>query len=320
MATYLFRRLLTIIPVFFGITVLVFLLMCAAPASVADLAGAGGETTAAGDRETVMAAFGLDQPLPIRYLIWLGGLLRGDLGISYRSGQPVAALIAQRLVPSLLLTGTGILLAVAAAVPLGVLAAWRPGSRLDRAVSGLAMGGASVPGFFLALLAIYIFSVQLKWLPSVSLLGTGQRWGPGELLRQLLLPALVIGVSNVGGLFKQTRSAILEVLGEDYITTARAKGVGELAVIVRHGLRSALIPVLTTILNHIPHIIGGSVVVERIFGWPGMGSLLFYAILSRDYNVIMGVTVVIALAVLGTNIALDLVYGLVDPRVRYEKI
>lgn len=319
MAHYLFRRILTVIPVFFGITVLVFLFLCATPASVADLAGAGGGDIYSGDREVLNETLGLNEPLLVRYAKWLGGLLRGDLGVSYRSGRPVGGMIAQRTLPSLLLTGTGIILAVALALPLGVLSARKPGGRLDRMVSGMVMTGASVPGFFLALVAIYVFAVKLKWLPAVSMFGGGTG-GVGHLGRQLIMPALVICISNVGGLLKQTRSACLEVLGEDYIITARAKGLKEWAVLVRHGLRSALIPVLTAILTHIPHIIGGSVVVEQIFGWPGMGSLMFSAINSRDYNVVMGVTVVIALAVLATGVVLDLVYGLVDPRVRYEEL
>lgn len=318
MAHYLWKRVLTAVPVFFGITVLVFLLMNAAPADITDLAGSEGGGTA-GDKALLAETLGLDQPLPVRYFTWLGGLVRGELGRSYRSGQAVSALIGQRIGPSLLLTGTGVLLAVAVALLLGVLSAWKPRSRWDNLASNLAMAGSATPGFFLALLAIYFFSVRLRCLPAAFT----SDYGGGslrELLRHLFLPALVIAVSNVGGLLKQTRSACLEVLGEDYITSARAKGLREGVVVLRHGLRSALIPVLTAVLTHIPHIIGGSVVVERVFGWPGMGSLMFSAISSRDYNVIMGVTVVIALAVLATSLLLDLVYGLVDPRVRYERI
>jgi len=174
-----------------------------------------------------------------------------------------------------------------------------------------------VPGFFLALVAIFLFSVRLGWLPSSGMYRTAGGGDLGDLLRHLILPAGIIGVSNVGSILRQTQSACLEVMGEDYIMTARAKGLREGAVVVRHALRSALIPVLTSILTHIPHIIGGSVVVERIFGWPGMGSLMFSAVSGRDYNVVMGVTVVMALAVLLTSLLLDVVYGFVDPRVRY---
>ena len=315
MAQYIRRRLITAIPVFFGITILVFLLVDLAPGDLTDLMGEGAASTT--EQTAMEAAFGLDQPLPARYITWLAGLFRGDLGLSYHYGQDVSDLIAQRIGPSLILTGTGVLLAVAIAVPLGVLAAWKPKGMWDRLAHLFTISGSAVPGFFMALVAIFLFSVRLGWLPSSGMYRTAGGGDLGDLLRHLILPAGIIGVSNVGSILRQTQSACLEVMGEDYIMTARAKGLREGAVVVRHALRSALIPVLTSILTHIPHIIGGSVVVERIFGWPGMGSLMFSAVSGRDYNVVMGVTVVMALAVLLTSLLLDVVYGFVDPRVRY---
>ena len=315
MAQYIRRRLITAIPVFFGITILVFLLVDLAPGDLTDLMGEGaaGET----ERAAMEAALGLDQPLPTRYALWLAGLFHGDLGRSYHYGQEVSELIVQRLWPSLLLTGTGVVLAVVIAVPLGMLAAWEPRGGWGRLAHLFTVFGSAVPGFFLALAAIFLFSVKLGWLPASGMYRAAGGGGAGDLLCHLILPAGIIGLSNVGGILRQTQSACLEVLGEDYIMTARAKGLRERVVLVRHALRSALIPVLTSILTHIPHIIGGSVVVERIFGWPGMGSLMFSAVSGRDFNVIMGVTVVMALAVLLTSLLLDVVYGLVDPRVRY---
>lgn len=315
MAQYIRRRLITAIPVFFGITILVFLLVDLAPGDLTDLMGEGSTSTT--EQTAMEAAFGLDQPLPARYVTWLAGLFHGDLGRSYHYGQDVSDLIAQRIGPSLILTGTGVLLAVAIAIPLGVLAAWKPKGLWDRLAHLFTISGSAVPGFFLALVAIFLFSVRLGWLPSSGMYQTAGGGDLGDLLRHLILPAGIIGVSNVGSILRQTQSACLEVMGEDYIMTARAKGLREGAVVVRHALRSALIPVLTSILTHIPHIIGGSVVVERIFGWPGMGSLIFSAVSGRDYNVVMGVTVVMALAVLLTSLLLDVVYGFVDPRVRY---
>ena len=295
MGRYLRRRLLTAIPVFFGITILVFCMLNLAQGSILDLMGEGSGATDA-DRAALAASLGLDLPLPQRYLMWLGDLLRGDLGVSYANGKPVAGLIAQRVGPSLLLTGTGVVLAVAIALPLGVLAAWKPRSGWDRAASALSLISFGVPGFFLCLAGIFLFSITLGWLPANGMYAAGRFSGLADLLRHLILPAGVVCLSSVGELVKQTRAACLEALGEDYIRTA-----------------------LTTILSHIPHILGGSVVVEQIFGWPGMGSLLFSGISGRDYTVVMGVTVVIALAVLLTNLLLDLVYGLADPRVRYGK-
>ncbi|MBM6977478.1 ABC transporter permease [Intestinimonas butyriciproducens] len=315
MAQYIRRRLITAIPVFFGITMLVFLLVDLAPGDLTDLMGEGAASTV--EQAAMEAAVGLDQPLPVRYLLWLAGLFRGDLGRSYHYGQDVSDLIVQRIGPSLLLTGTGVVLAVAIAVPLGVAAAWKPKGAWDRLAHLFTISGSAVPGFFLALVAIYLFSVRLGWLPSSGMYRSVGGGDMADLLRHLILPAGVVGVSNVGSILRQTQSACLEVLGEDYIITARAKGLREGVVVVRHALGSALIPVLTSILTHVPHIIGGSVVVERIFGWPGMGSLMFSAVSGRDYNVVMGGTVVMALAVLLTSLLLDVVYGLVDPRVRY---
>ena len=315
MAQYIRRRLITAIPVFFGITMLVFLLVDLAPGDLTDLMGEGAASTV--EQAAMEAAVGLDQPLPVRYLLWLAGLFRGDLGRSYHYGQDVSDLIVQRIGPSLLLTGTGVVLAVAIAVPLGVAAAWKPKGAWDRLAHLFTISGSAVPGFFLALVAIYLFSVRLGWLPSSGMYRSVGGGDMADLLRHLILPAGVVGVSNVGSILRQTQSACLEVLGEDYIITARAKGLREGVVVVRHALGSALIPVLTSILTHIPHIIGGSVVVERIFGWPGMGSLMFSAVSGRDYNVVMGGTVVMALAVLLPSLRLAVVYGLVDPRVRY---
>lgn len=303
MPSYLWKRLKTTIPVFFGVTLLLFCLMRLMPGSAATLAGEN-----AVDGATISAALGLDLPLPLQYVQWLGRLFCGDFGLSYQSGQPVATLLAQRIGPSLLLTGSGILLAVCIALPLGTFAAHRAHGPLDRVVGALTTLSSSVPAFFLALAGIYLFAVKLHWLPATSL-------GGG---RSLVLPAFVIAFSSVGALLRQTRSACLEVLSEDYVTTARAKGLREPLVLLRHGFRTALIPILTSILTHIPHILGGSVVVERVFGWPGMGSLLFSAITNRDYAVLMGVTVVAALAVLTTGFLLELAYGWADPRVRYD--
>ena len=317
MGRYIRSRLITAIPVFFGITLLVFLMVNLAPGTITDLMGEGAANEA--DRAALEASLGLDQPLPLRYAGWLAGLFQGDLGHSYFYNRPVSRLIAQRVGPSLLLTGSGVALAVAAALPLGVLAAWKPRSVWDRLASFLSLLSFGVPGFVLCLGGIALFAVTLGWLPTHGMYAAGTFTSLGDLLRHLVLPAGVVCLSSLGELVKQTRSACLESLGQDYILTARAKGLTDGAVMVRHAFRGSLVPVLTTILSHIPHILGGSVVVEQIFGWPGMGSLLFSAISQRDYPLVMGVTVVVALGVLLTNLLLDLVYGLADPRVRYGK-
>ena len=314
MANYIVKRVLGAIPVFFGITLLVFILINMAPATIADLAG-GEDASSAAAQAALEANLGLDKPLPVRYLLWLGELLTGDLGQSYRTGQPVLDMVAQRVVPSLILTGTGVAAAVLIGIPLGVMAAWKPHSRWSKLAGGLTLLSFSAPGFFLCILGIFLFSVVLGWLPAAGMYSAGGGGTMGDLLLHLILPAGVVCLSSLGNLVRQTASACGEVLGEDYIRTARAKGLPERSVVWKHGFRTALLPVVTTILNHIPHIIGGSLIVERIFGWPGMGSLLFTSVSSRDYTVIMGITVVIALTVLATGILMDIVYRLADPGV-----
>ena len=314
MLQYTCKRILGALPVFFGITLFVFFLINLAPATIADAAG-GGEASSAAVRAALEANLGLDKPLPLRYVLWLKALLQGDLGLSYRTGQPVVTMIAQRVVPSLILTGTGVAAAILLGIPLGVMAAWKPKSGWGKLAGGLTLLSFSAPGFFLCVLAIFLFSVVLGWLPAAGMYSAAGGGSVGDLLLHLILPAGVVCLSSLGNLVRQTASACGEVLGEDYIRTARAKGLPEWAVVWKHGFRTALLPVVTTILNHIPHIIGGSLIVERIFGWPGMGSLLFTSVSSRDYTVIMGLTVVIALTVLATGILMDLVYRLADPGV-----
>ncbi|OUN07896.1 peptide ABC transporter permease [Flavonifractor sp. An92] len=315
MIRYVRRRLMTVIPVFFGITLLVFIFLSIAPGTIADLMGEGGNAISS-DQAALEERLGLNDPLPVRYLEWLGNLFHGDLGLSWQTGRPVAESIAQRVGPSLILTGTGVALAILLAIPLGTLAAWKPRSIWNKLASVCSMVSFGVPGFLLSLVLVYIFSLTLGLLPASRMYTTGSSGSFGDLLYHLALPAAVICISNLGELVKQTRAACLETIGEDYIRTAWAKGLKGRVVLVRHVFRGSLTPILTTVLTHIPHIIGGSVVVERLFGWPGMGSLMFTAILSRDYAMVMGVTVVIALTVFSTNLLLDLVYGLVDPRVR----
>lgn len=320
MGRFVLKRILGAVPVFFGITLLVFLMIELAPATILDLAGEGFDASNAAGRAALEAQLGLDDPFILRYLHWLGDLLKGDLGVSMRTGLSVSESIGQRVVPSLLLTGSGVLLAIAMGIPLGVLAAWKPRSVWDWLANGLSLLSFSVPGFCLSLLGIYVFSVTLGVLPTAGMYSAGMGGSVPDLLRHLLLPASVVCLSSVGNLVQQTRSACSEVLGEDYILTARAKGLSEGKVIWRHGLRSAALPVATAVLNHIPHVIGGSMIVEQIFGWPGMGSLLFLAVNRRDVTMIMGITVVVGITVLLTNLLLDIVYRLLDPRLRHEGV
>ena len=316
MGRYFRRRLLTAIPVFFGITFLVFVLLSLSPADVTDL----GEGASGGAQQAALEeALGLDKPLPVRYLAWLGGLLRGELGQSYLSGRPVAGMLAQRVGPSLLLTGTGVLLAILLALPLGILAAWRPRSGWDRAASALSLVSFGVPGFFLCLVGVLLFSVLLGWLPSQGMYEYGVFTGVGDVLRHLALPAGVVCVSGLGELVKQTRSACLESLGEDYILTARAKGLKGGKIIFKHALRNALIPVITYLGPLVAFTLCGGFVVESVFSIPGLGRYLVQSITNRDYFVIMGTTIFLATFVVIMNLVVDLIYKLVDPRIDLMK-
>ena len=261
---------------------------------------------------------GLDKPIVIRYFIWLGDLLHGDFGISYRTSQEVSLMISQRIMPSLMLTGTGILAAMLVGVPLGIISAYKPNSVWDHISTFISFIGASVPNFFLSLLLIYVLAVKLKWFPTSGMQSSGMSGNLLDLLHHLALPAFVCGIQPIGNYIKQTRSSVLEVLNEEYIKTARSKGLTNVVIVLKHAFRNALIPIVTTISLSIPFLIGGAVVTEQIFAWPGIGSLMITAITSRDYPVIMGVAVLICGVVLVANLILDLIYAALDPRIKFK--
>lgn len=314
MIKYILKRILIAIPIFFGITIAVYTLTCLAPGNVVDiLASEGTMTKAAYDAAIVQ--YNLDKPIIIRYLMWLGQLLGGNLGISSRTSQPVMSMITERIAPTLILTGTALAVSVAISIPLGVMAAYKPYSVWDNISSAISFVGASVPNFFLSLIVIYVFAVRLKWLPSQGMYKIGGSGGFADLIRHLILPSLVLCVQLMGSYIKQTRGSVLEVLNEEYVKTARSKGISEFRVIVSHALRNAWIPIVTAIGMNVPFLVGGAVVTEQIFGWPGIGSLMMTAISTRDYNLIMGITVFISIVVLITNIVLDILYAYLNPKI-----
>lgn len=318
MAKYLVKRLLITLPIFLLITFFVFLLIDMVPGSPVDLLNESGELTPEAYAEPEHA-LGLDRPFLVRYASWLGDMLRGDMGVSNRTKQPLAVMIGERIGPSLTLTLSGLLLAVLISIPLGTMSACKPYSLWDNLSSVVAFIGTSAPGFFLCLLAIYLFSVKLGWLPASGMYDVGTAHSLSDLLRHLLMPALIVGLQLTGSLIKQTRGSVLEVMNEEYIKTARSKGISEQRVIVRHALRNALIPIVTQIIIQVPFLVGGSVAIEKIFGWPGIGSLMVTSISSRDYNTILGIAVVICIAVLAANILLDILYSCLDPRITYDE-
>ena len=317
MFRYILKRLLYAIPVFLGITFVIYTLINLAPGGPLSVLAASGEMSLS-DLEALKISMGLDKPIVIRYFIWLGDLLHGDFGISYRTSQEVSLMISQRIMPSLMLTGTGILAAMLVGVPLGIISAYKPNSVWDHISTCISFIGASVPNFFLSLLLIYVLAVKLKWFPTSGMQSSGMSGNLLDLLHHLALPAFVCGIQPIGNYIKQTRSSVLEVLNEEYIKTARSKGLTNVVIVLKHAFRNALIPIVTTISLSIPFLIGGAVVTEQIFAWPGIGSLMITAITSRDYPVIMGVAVLICGVVLVANLILDLIYAALDPRIKFK--
>ena len=317
MFRYILKRLLYAIPVFLGITFVIYTLINLAPGGPLSVLAASGEMSLS-DLEALKISMGLDKPIVIRYFIWLGDLLHGDFGISYRTSQEVSLMISQRIMPSLMLTGTGILAAMLVGVPLGIISAYKPNSVWDHISTFISFIGASVPNFFLSLLLIYVLAVKLKWFPTSGMQSSGMSGNLLDLLHHLALPAFVCGIQPIGNYIKHTRSSVLEVLNEEYIKTARSKGLTNVVIVLKHAFRNALIPIVTTISLSIPFLIGGAVVTEQIFAWPGIGSLMITAITSRDYPVIMGVAVLICGVVLVANLILDLIYAALDPRIKFK--
>lgn len=316
MLKYVARRLLITIPVLLGITMLTFLAYNMAPGDpVAALIEPGVDPKYIEARQL---SLGLDRPIYIRYFAWLNEVLHGNLGYSYRNGLPVSQRITEALPATVQLNLAATVIALALGVPLGILSALRKNSRIDSFLTLISFAGVSIPVFFLAIGAIYVFALRLDWFPSHGM-RDAQATNPFlDRLYHLALPALVSGFWGVAGFLRYTRSCILEVLGMDYMRTARAKGLSERTVVVRHGLRSALIPVVTYLGLTIPWLFGGSVIVETIFSWPGMGQLAIMALGARDYPVIMGIALVISTIVLVSNLVVDISYAWLDPRIRYQ--
>ena len=317
MIRYIVKRLLYAIPVFLGITFVIYTLINLAPGGPLSVLAASGELSLS-DLESLKVSLGLDKPLIVRYFIWLGNLLRGDFGISYRTSQEVSMMISQRVIPSLMLTGTGIVGAILIGIPLGIISAYKPNSVWDHISTFVAFIGASIPNFFLSLFLIYVLAVKMKLFPTSGMYSVGTGSDLGDLLHHLALPAFVCGIQPIGNYIKQTKSSVLEVLNEEYIKTARSKGLTNTVIVLKHAFRNAMIPIVTTISLTIPFLIGGAVVTEQIFAWPGIGSLMITAITSRDYPVIMGVAVLICGVVLVMNLILDLIYAALDPRIKFK--
>jgi len=313
MIGYLARRLLATVPVLAVVAVFVFLLLRITPGDPAAILA--GDAANAEQIAAIRRNLGLDEPLPVQFGIWLGQLARGDLGESYYFKVKVTTLIGQRLEPTFALAALTITLAVLVAVPLGVLAAWRFGGWLDRALMAFSVLGFSLPVFVLAYLLIWLLSLKLGVLPVQGYRRLADGFWP--FLQHLLLPALTLSVIYVALIARVTRASVLEALGEDYIRTARAKGLGELRVLVRHALANAAVPIVTVIGIGIALLIGGVVVTESVYAIPGLGRLTVDAVLSRDFPTIQGVILFFSAVYVLVNLLVDLSYVLFDPRIRY---
>jgi ABC-type dipeptide/oligopeptide/nickel transport system permease component len=327
MGRWLTRRLIVTGITFIGITIVVFTLMRLAPVDPVDLMlfnarQSGGLTTEDIERirATYRAALGLDQPIPIQYLLWLKeAVTTGSLGFSFVTGRPSLAMVVERIPPTLLLMGTALLIELVVGIPLGILAALRRNRLTDYLVSAFGLSVVAVPSFFLGLAAIYVFSVQLGWLPTGGMF-TPSKGGTdvGDVGRHLILPAMILGLAGIGPIIRYVRTAIIETLGKEYLITARSKGVARMAVITRHAFPNALLPLITYIGLEIGRLLAGAFIVEQIFTWPGMGRLALDAINSRDYPVIQAFAIIVAAVVLLGNVLADLAYGIADPRIRLE--
>lgn len=316
MSQYLVRRLLVMLPVLIGITFINYGIINLAPGDPVDLLIDPNMSQA--DKEVRREALGLRDPFLIRYARWMGELVQGNLGYSFTTFEPVAVRVGRRIGPTLILMGTAFVLAYLLAVPLGILSAVRPYSWLDYGTSFMALIGVSLPTFFTALVFTYVFSLRLGWLPSGGMQSLGGGGGVLDLLRHLILPASVLMLTNIGLVLRLVRSSTLEVLKQDYVRTAWAKGLPERVVVLRHALRNSLLPVITMAGVQLPALIAGSVITEQVFQWPGMGWLTVQAILSRDYPTLMALNLLAAVMVLGGTLAADLMYAVVDPRIRYD--
>lgn len=313
MGKYILKRILIAIPVLIGITLIDYAIMCLAGSPLEMLKGPRISDAALQAKEI---AAGLDKPLIVQYFVWLWQLLQGNLGYSMKSYEPVSAMIGSHIGPTLLLMGASLALSLLIAVPAGIYSAVKQYSKGDYVVVTASFIGSSIPSFFLALILIYIFTVKLGILPSGGMNTLGMDGSVADTIRHMVLPVTVLAVSLAGSNIRYIRSSFLEILQQDYLRTARAKGIGYKRVIWKHAMRNALLPIVTVIGMQIPMLFGGAVIIEQVFSWPGLGLMTMTAIMGRDYPVIMGVCLLSAVVVLVSNLITDILYALVDPTIQ----
>ncbi len=314
MVLYILKRILATVPVMGVVALFVFLMLRLSPGDPA--AVIAGDYATAEDIVRIRETLGLNDPIVVQFTKWIGQLLRGDLGISIFTNLPVTTLIAQRLEPTIMLTLTTIIFTIVVAVPLGTLAAWKQGSLIDRAVMLFSVAGFSIPVFVLGYILIYIVSIKLGWLP---VQGYKSMFTDGVVafFRHIILPTVTLSVIFIALIARMTRASVMEVLQEDYVRTARAKGQSEFKVLMKHAVRNAAVPIVTVIGLGIALLIGGVVVTESVYNIPGLGRLVLDAVLKRDYPIIQGLILLFSFVYILINLLIDLSYTLFDPRIRY---
>ncbi len=316
MRRYVVRRLLLLVPVLLGVSVIIFMVLHLAPGDPAEIM-LGSQATQA-DLERLRAELGLTEPLYVQYVHWLGLVARGDLGRSIWMKRSVLNEVLGRFKATLVLTGAALVLSTAGGVALGIASATRPNSLLDRLSAMASLFGASMPVFWLGIVLMVIFALWLGWVPASGMFAPYGGGDLRDLLVHLALPAVTLAAASVTIIARLTRSTMLETLGQDYIRTARAKGVVERAVVLRHGLKNALIPIVTVVGVQAGYLLGGAVLTETVFAWPGVGTLMVQGILARDFPLVQGCVLVVALSFVLINLVVDLLYAWLDPRIRYE--
>jgi peptide/nickel transport system permease protein len=307
---------LLLVPVLLGVSVIIFMVLHLSPGDPAEIM-LGSQATQA-DLERLRAELGLTEPLYVQYVHWLGLVVRGDLGRSIWMKRPVLGEVLGRFKATLILTGAGLLLSTVIGLALGIASAVRPNSLLDRLSAVASLFGASMPVFWLGIVLMVIFALWLGWLPASGMFAPYGGGDVRDLLVHLALPAVTLAAASVTIIARLTRSTMLETLGQDYIRTARAKGVVERAVVLRHGLKNALIPIVTVVGVQAGYLLGGAVLTETVFAWPGVGTLMVQGILARDFPLVQGCVLVVALSFVLINLVIDLLYAWLDPRIRYE--
>jgi peptide/nickel transport system permease protein len=316
MRTFLIRRLLAAIPTLGAVSIIIFLLLHAAPGGPMAVY-ANNPNVDPEDLKRLEQSLGLHDPYPVQYAKWLGSMLTGNWGLSYKYARPVSALLGERIVATLQLVAVSLLIAAAVAVPLGVLGATaRPA--VQRLVGAVSMVGVSVPTFWLGILILLLLSVKLRLLPSGGMATIGAEFSLADRLWHLAAPAAVLATLEIAGWSRYLRSMLLESLRQDYIQTARAKGLAESGVVLRHALRNALLPLITLFGLQGGRLVGGALITETVFSWPGMGRLLVESLAARDYPVLMAAFMLMSALVIAGNLAADLTYGVADPRIRLD--